>query len=102
MNIVSFALGIVTLVMGLGLKGLILSRLPPGRLKQTGEALAEARGHVRRLVGRSHITEERAAYVLLDIDGCVPFVAAVIPLIVDFLRDQWSDWTSCTTSYGWM
>lgn len=55
MNLVSFVLGVIAFVMGLSLRKLVVSRLPPGRLKQTNEALAETHAHVKRLMDSRNI-----------------------------------------------
>ncbi len=67
LDVISFVLGIVGLIVSLKLNRVITSRLPRGRLKQIGEAFTEARAHVQRLVDGGHIVEEKAAGVLSNL-----------------------------------
>ncbi|OJT05647.1 hypothetical protein TRAPUB_3570 [Trametes pubescens] len=65
LDIASFVLGVVTFLLGFSLKQLIVNCLPPARLKEIGEALAQACAHVRRLVSSGQILEREAASMLL-------------------------------------
>lgn len=63
-DIAGFVLGVITFLLGLGLKQLVANHLPPARLKQIRKALAEARSHAQLLAQNGHLPQSKAADVL--------------------------------------
>ncbi|OJT05639.1 hypothetical protein TRAPUB_3562 [Trametes pubescens] len=69
LDVVSFVIGVLALLIALGVPvmHLVWRRLPPGRLNQIDEALAEARAHLQLLVDSGKIANKKAETMLLSL-----------------------------------